>query len=404
MQKVRSYYIVFCAALLFLPALSRAADLGDSFALTGATVYTAVGPPIENATILVMNGKIAGVGKYLEIPHGIAVIDVSGKVIIPGLVDAHSHLANHTTDDDVLGIRPIAPQNRALDALHLDVPDWMEALSGGVTTVLSTPGSGMRVGGQSITLKTFGSDMKKRILRESGDLKMAVNARNLSHIPNIHRHLIKAKEYLETWEKYNAGDKKDPPPKRDFQLEAFAQALKGETVVRVHIYYPSDIMTFLHLKDEFGFELQLIHSVEAWKVADELAKRNVGCICMPLALRHNVTDDQMRGNTTLFKAGVKIAMHTDHPVIQQKLLRICAGMSIRYGLPEFVALKSITINPAEMLQMGDRIGSIETGKDADLVLLDGPWYELKTRVDKVFVDGILAFDRVQYESYLQEDK
>jgi imidazolonepropionase-like amidohydrolase len=232
---------------------------------------------------------------------------------------------------------------------------------------------------------------------------MAVNARNLSHMTNIYRNFIKAREYMKKWEKYESGDKEGPPPQRDLSMEALVPALKHEVPVRVHIYYIPDMLTFVEMKKEFGFDLQFIHSVESYKIADLLAKHNVGCISLPLGTRYHMNPDQMRGIAVLHDAGVKVTLHTDHPVIHQKWQRLNASMAIRYGLSEEAALKSVTINPAEMAGVDDRIGSIEVGKDADLVVLDGPWFELKSRVKMVFVDGVLVGDRSEAVADSQED-
>jgi imidazolonepropionase-like amidohydrolase len=372
-----------------------AAQNEDTFVLKGATVYPASKPKIEDATIIVEKGKISALGAGLTIPVGARVIDVTGKVIIPGLIDIHSHLGVY--DDANEFPEPLGPENRALDALNLESPDWMEAVKGGVVTLVTGPGSGERIGGQSITIKTYGSSLEKRILKEAGEVKMAVNARNLSHIQAIRSSLIKAREYMETWARYESGDKKEPPPKRDLGMEALVRVLKGEDRIRCHIHYANDMLSFLKLKDEFGFGLTFEHSSEAYKIADEIAKRNVGCVCLPLVMRIPLSDDLIRGDAVLNKAGVKIAFHTDHPVAQEKWLRLCAVLAMRYGLPEDAALKAMTINPAELAMVSNRVGSIEKGKDADLVVLNGPWTELRSRVDMVFVDGVLAYDRAKTE-------
>ncbi len=370
----------------------------DSFVLRGATVYPASKPAMEQADVLVENGKIVAVGKNVGIPSNVRVIDLSGKVVIPGLIDIHSHLGIY--EDANESPEPIGPENRALDALDLESPEWGEAVKGGVVTLVTGPGSGERISGQSITIKTFGDNLEKRILKEAGEVKMAVNARNLSHIQSIRNSLIKAHEYMATWARYDSGDKKGPPPKRDLAMEALVRVLKGEERVRCHVHFANDMMSLLKLKDEFGFGLTFEHSTEAYKIADEIAKRNVGCVCLPLVMRIPLSEDLMRGNAVLYKAGVKIAFHTDHPVTQEKWLRLCAVVSMRYGLPEEAALKALTINPAELAMVSDRVGSIEKGKDADLVVLNGPWYELRSRVDLVFVDGVLAYDRSKSEKSL----
>ena len=395
MRRSHLLLMLACVAALSHYAVDAARCAENTFALKGAKVYTAVGPPLQDAIILVKDGKIQAVGRDVEIPAGASIIDVSGKEIIPGLIDAHTHLGAfvHDSADDNEMPQPIGPEHRSIDALHMDVPDWMDAVKGGVTTVVTGPGSGERLGGQSITIKTFGENLQKRILKESGNLKMAVNARNLSHLSSIRSTFQEAREYMEEWDQYLSGDKTGLPPKRDLGLEAVAGVLRGESIVRCHTGYANDMMSLLKLKDEFGFDLTFIHSDEAYKIADEIAKRNVSCICMPIVLRIGQTEDQMYGTKVLHDAGVKIALHTDDPVSRQKWLRICAAISIHYDLPEDVALKAITINPAEMSRIADRVGSIEEGKDADLVVLDGTWYELKTRVDRVFVDGVLAYDR-----------
>ena len=368
--------------------------LGDNtpLALKGATIYPATGPKMENATILIEGGKIAAVGQGIPVPSDAQVVDVSGKVIIPGLIDIHSHLGFFDNDLNEFP-QPIGPENRALDALYIDSPDWADAVKGGVVTLVTGPGSGERIGGQSITIKTYGADLSKRILKEAGEVKMAINARSLSHIQAIRSTLIKAREYMETWDRYEEGDKKEPPPKRDLGLEALVKVLKGKERVRCHAHFANDMLSFLKLKDEFGFGLTFEHSTEAFKIAGEIAKRGVGCVCLPLVMRIPLNEDLMRGNAILGKAGVKIAFHTDHPVTQEKWLRLCALMSMRYGLPEDGALKAMTIYPAELAMISHRVGSIEKGKDADLVVLDGPWQELRSHVDLVYVDGALAYDR-----------
>jgi len=399
MNALRVIFITLLTILL-CGSFSWAAD--QAFALKGATVYTAAGPPIANAVVMVRDGKIVAVGTNVPIPSGVQVYDLAGKVVIPGLIDEHSHIGAYNDANEFP--QAIGPENRAIDALKFESKSWTEAVNHGVTTVITGPGSGERMGGQSVTIKTWGKDLEKRILKESRELKMAVNARDLSHIPNIRKTFYKALEYKEKWKKYNSGDKKGPPPHKDLAMEAIIPALEGKEKVRCHIHYANDIMTFLKITDEFDLDLTFIHSSESYKVADEIAKRNVSVIYLPLATRIALSEDLMYGLGKLYQAGVKVSLHTDHPVVHQRLQRINAGMAIRYGVPEEAALQMVTINPAVSSKIDDRVDSIAKGKDADLVVLDGTWYEPKTRVTMVFVDGKLAYNRESKKATLEEEE
>ena len=386
---------------LFIPGLTAAEESAGLIVLKGATVHTAVGPPIPGGVILIRGGKIVAVGKDVAIPAGARVIDAAGKEIIPGLIDEHSHIGVYYRGANEFP-QPIGPEHLAIDNLTLVHPEWREALKGGVTTVITGPGSGERMAGQSVTIKTF-ERSPARILKETREAKMALNARNLSHVPSIRKTFLKAREYMEAWERYEALGRTGPAPERDPAMESLVPVLKGEEKVRCHLHYASDMMAFLRLKDEFGFDLTFIHTSEAYKIAPEIAKRNVPVIALPLYTRIAVSDDMLFGVRALYDAGVKVCLHTDHPVIHEKLMRNNAGLVIRYGVPEEAALQMVTLNPAVSSKVAGRIGSLEPGKDADLVVLDGTWFEPRTRVDMVFVDGILAYDRAREEERAEEE-
>lgn len=393
---------LFVACLVMLGAAGARAQ--ETLVVRGATVHTAAGAPIPNATIVVRDGKIAAVGANVAIPAGARVIDATGKVIIPGMIDEHSHIGSRPTD---LNDRPmiIGPQHRFLDALDLDDPAWKDAVKGGVTTLTTGPGSGENVSGMAVVIKTFGADLPKRVLLEKGGMKFAMGPKRSDAYPatamgvaaSLRQYLIRTQEYVATWKKYEDGGRQGTPPARDLGYEAMAEVLSGKVRVRTHVHSATDVMTILRLKDEFGFNLTLHHSTEAYKVAAEVAKRGVSAVVLPLGPRIGATEDAMRGPYELWKAGVKIAMHTDHPVINQKWLRLCAALAMRYGLPEAEALKAVTINVAEIQGVADRVGSIQVGKDADFVVMNGPWYEPVTRVDMVFGNGAVIYDRATEE-------
>jgi imidazolonepropionase-like amidohydrolase len=391
---------------VLLAALAASSGALHAQAVTvvrGATVHTAAGAPIPNATIVVRDGKIAAVGRNVAVPAGATVIDATGKVIIPGMIDEHSHIGARPTD---LNDRPmiIGPQHRILDALDVDDPAWKDAVKGGVTTLTTGPGSGENVSGMAVVIKTFGTDLSQRILLEKGGMKFAMGPKrsgdaypstSMGVAANLRQYLIRTQEYMATLKRWEEGGRQGTPPARDLGYEAMSEVLTGKVRVRAHVHSATDVMTLLHLKDEFGFRLTLHHSTDAYKVAPEVAKRGVSAVVMPLGPRIGVTEEAMRGPYELWKAGVKIAMHTDHPVINQKWLRLCAGLAMRYGLPEEEALKAVTINVAEMQGVDARVGSIVVGKDADFVVMDGPWYEPRTRIDLVFGNGAIIYNRAE---------
>jgi imidazolonepropionase-like amidohydrolase len=381
---------------------SASAQTDQAILVRGATIHTAAGAAIPNGAVLARGGKIVAVGANVTAPAGARIIEAAGKVVIPGMIDNHSHIGARPTD---LNDTPmlIGPQHRFIDALDWNDPDFADAVSGGVTTIVTGPGSGENVSGMAAVIKTFGSDYSKRMLLEKGGMKFAMGAKGRTRYPattmgvaaNLRQYLIKTQEYVAGQKKWEDDGKKGNPPARDLGYEAMSDVLAKRTYVRSHVHSATDVMTILRLKDEFGFDLTLHHSTEAYKVATEVAKRGVSAVVLPLGPRIGVGEDAMAGPYVLWKAGVKVAMHTDAPVINQKWLRLCAALAMRYGIPDEEALKMVTKNAAEIARVGDRVGSIEVGKDADLVIMDGAWYEPKSRVDMVIGDGQVVYERAK---------
>jgi imidazolonepropionase-like amidohydrolase len=252
-------------------------------------------------------------------------------------------------------------------------------------------------------VKTFGSKLDQRVLLEKGGMKFAMGAKSRERYPtttmgvaaNLRQYLIKTQEYMASWKKWEDEGKKGNPPARDLGYEGMSDVLTKKTYVRAHVHPATDVMTLVRLKDEFGFDLTLHHSTEAYKVAPELAKRGISAVVLPLGDRIGVSEEAMAGPYVLWKAGVKIAMHTDAPVISQKWLRLCAALAARYGIPDEEALKMVTLNAAEIARVADRVGSLVAGKDGDLVVFDGPWYEPRSRIDLVLGDGQVIYDRAK---------
>lgn len=381
---------------------SASAQTDQAILVRGATIHTAAGTPIPNGAVLVRGGKIAAVGANVPAPAGARIIEAAGKVVIPGMIDNHSHIGARSTDLNDFPML-IGPQHRFIDALDWNDPDFADAVSGGVTTIVTGPGSGENVSGMAAVVKTFGTDYTKRMLLEKGGMKFAMGVKGRARYPattmgvaaNLRQYLIKTQEYVASHKKWEDDGKKGNPPARDLGYEAMADVLAKRTYVRSHVHSATDVMTIVRLKDEFGFDLTLHHSTEAYKVAPELAKRGISAVVLPLGPRIGLGEDAMAGPYVLWKAGVKIAMHTDAPVINQKWLRLCAALAMRYGIPDEEALKMVTRNAAEIARVGDRVGSIEVGKDADLVIMDGPWYEPRSRVDLVIGDGQVIYERAK---------
>ena len=400
MNLTRLYLASAIGSLAFASNASSQAPPSSVIALRGATVHTATGPAIRNATVLIRDGKIADVGANVSVPADARVVDLAGKEIIPGMVDNHSHIGAAPEDLNEQAVS-FGPQHRMVDALKPDDRGWKPAADAGVTTVVTGTGSGEVSSGEAAVVKTYGTDFSKRILKEVGGLKIAMGRKGPNRPPStspavtagLRAMFIHAREYMDSWSRWEAGGTQGPAPARDLGMETVARVLRHEDYIRAHVHAASDIMALLKLKDEFGFDLALHHSTEAYKVADEIAKRHVDVVGMPLFVRIGMKEDIMRSPYTLWKAGVLYAFHTDDPVVQSKWFRYCGAMAIRYGLPEEEALKGLTINAAKIARVSDRVGSIEKGKDADIVVLNGPWYETSTRVDLVYVDGAVAYDR-----------
>lgn len=402
---VPGWYSHAATAAALLAVAAPAIAQGGTIALRGGTVYTAVGAPIPNATILIRDGKIAEVGGQVEVSQDARVIDVAGKDVIPGMIDNHSHIGFDIRDVNERYVR-FAPRFRITDVISPEERYWRDAVEGGVTTVVTGPGSGSVSSGQAVVVKTWGPSLQERILEERAGLKIAMGRKGGDMAPStsmavssfLREQFIKAREYMAAWRRWEEGGEEGPPPARDLDLEVLARVLRGEQKIRSHVHSAHDILSILRLKDEFGFELTLHHATEAYKVADEIAERGVSVVGLPLFVRIGLTEEVMRSPALLMEKGILFAFHTDDPVIQSKHQRYNGALGIRYGLSEADALKALTINPARIAGVADRVGSIEVGKDADIVVLDGPWYELRSRVDLVFVNGELAYQRDREEA------
>jgi len=375
----------------------------QTIAIKAAKIYTAEkGRVYSNGILLIKNGKIVSVGTNLRIPNKAKILDYSNYEIVPGFIDNHSHIG---TPPENLNEFPVVfgPQHKILDVLSPDKTFWEKAYTGGVTTVVTGPGSGEVSSGQAVVIKTWGGSIEERVLLEKGGVKIAMGGKRSSPKTSmavtsfLREKFIKAKEYEKKKDTWLKGKKDSSPPEKDLSLEAFSDVLSGKDRIRAHVHSAHDILSILRLKDEFNFDLTLHHSTEAYKVPKEIAKRNVKVVGMPLFARIGVSDSVMYTGKIMNDHGILFAFHTDDPVVSSKWQRGNAGMGIRYGMTEQAALEAITINPALIANVGERVGSLKKGKDADFVIIDGRWYEPKSRIEKVYINGVEVFKRLATE-------
>jgi imidazolonepropionase-like amidohydrolase len=410
------------AGIIALPIAARD-DAARATAYKGARIHTAEGPPIDNGVLLVEKGKIVAVGgPDTAIPAGAAVIDLSGKTIIPGLVDTHSHVglgsrpgvsANNDVNE---GSGPVQSALRAIDAITPDDPGIRMALAGGVTTANIMPGSGNVIGGQTLYVKYRGRTVDAMTVLGTvlGGIKMA-NGENpkgfnftRGKMPPATRmklaalqreQFIKARDYQASWARYRkarAAKKDVPPPDTDPALDTLVEVLQRKRTVHFHSHRADDLMTALRLAREFDFELVLQHATEGYRVAAELAARKV-----PVSLtlvdspggKLEVLGLIEENAAILEKAGVLVAINTDDSITESRFFLRTGAIAVRGGMSEASALNALTINGARILHLEHRLGSLAKGKDADFVVLSGAPFSVYTQVLQTYIDGQKVFDR-----------
>lgn len=415
-----------CAVLLSAAALTwggpaHVAAQERPIAFRGARVHTVTGGVIESGTVLIQGGKIRAVGANIAVPDGADVRDASGKVIIPGLVDTHSHVA--IRDDVNEGSGPVQPALRALDAIEPLHESVRMAQAGGITTANIMPGSGNVMGGQTAYVKMRGRAVAEMLICRDplaeicGGMKMANGENPKGYgrrgqepmtrmaVAALQREtFVQAQDYRAKWDAYGAAqrrnDKDAKPPERDLGMEAVVEILERKRTVHFHTHRADDILTAMRLAEEFGFELVLQHVTEAYKVAAEIASRKVPASIIVIDSpggKHEAADFRLENGAILERAGVKVAIHTDDWITESRLFLRSGALAVRGGMSPEAALRALTQNAAEMMRLGDRVGSIEPGKDADLVVLSGEPFSAYTHVLETWIEGEKVFDRTDPE-------
>ncbi len=410
-------FVVAAVTLASAPASSQApAAAHHDLVVKNATVMTVTHGNIKKGSIYIRGGKIAAVGEHVDAPADVAVIDAGGKYLTPGIVDSHSHIA---LDSDVNeATSPITPHMLMKDAFDYQDKAIYRALAGGVTTSLLLHGSANMIGGQAIVIKhKYGAGRDEMLFPNApGSIKFAsgenpkrvyggreqLPSTRMGNFEVQREALVQAQDYIREWDIYNdkvkRGDKDAAAPKHDLKLEALADVLRGKLMVQIHCYRADEMLTEIAMAKEFGYKIRAFHhALEAYKVADKIASENIGIATFSdwWGYKQEAWDAIPWNAVIAVRKGVRVAIKSDSEDYTRRLNQE-AAKTMRYGgATEEEALKMITLNAAWIVGVDDRVGSIDVGKDADLVIWDG--YPLSSYgvPEKVLIDGDVYFDRSQ---------
>ncbi len=409
---MRVLVLALLAAALTVPPARAAVD-----AFVGARLVPVSADEIDDGVLLVQDGRIAAVGSAASVgvPDGATVHDVTGLVIVPGLVDTHSHIGSPSGGDRSA---PIQPEVRVLDSVDVRSAGLQRAQAGGITTVNIMPGSGHLMSGQTVYLKLRDGDTIDELAildeegRPRGGMKMAngTNSRRDPPFPGtraksaalVRQAFVSAMEYREARSRRGGGADREPP-ERDLGKEALLEILDGKRVVHHHTHRHDDILTVLRLREEFGFDVVLHHVSDAWKVADRIAAADVPCSIILVDSpggKLEARDIAFENGAALERAGVRVAFHTDDWITDSRLFFRMAALAVRAGMSRTGALRALTLSGAEMLGLDGRVGSLEPGKDADFAVLSGDPLSVYTKVLETWVEGKKVFDRANEQDRL----
>ena len=418
MHRVTTRWVLLSLPVLALaylaPAQQSSPAAHNDVVITNAYVMTVTHGNLKNGSVYIKDGKIAAFGESVNAPASATIVDAGGKYLTPGIIDSHSHIA---LDDDVNeATSPVTPQMMMLDAFDYQDKAIYRALAGGVTTSLILHGSANMIGGQAIVIKhKYGLNRDamlfpgapRSIKFASGENpKRVYGSRNelpstrMGNFEVQRDAFVQAQDYMRSWDDYNAkvkrGDKDATPPKHDLKLEALADILRGKFLVQIHCYRADEFLTEIAMAKEFGYKIRAFHhALEAYKVPEKLAAENIGIATFAdwWGYKQEAWDAIPWNAVMAMRKGVRVAIKSDSDDFARRLNQE-AAKTMRYGgASEEEALKMITLNAAWIIGVDDRVGSIDVGKDGDLVLWDGYPLSSSAVPNKVFIDGDVYFDR-----------
>lgn len=379
-------------------------------AFVNAKIYPVAGEPIEQGTLLVDGQAILAVGADVQIPECAEVVDCQGKVILPGFVDSHTHVGlwgegeGQASADGNEGTDPVTPQVRALDAINPLHTSFADARMGGLTTVQITPGSGNPIGGQMCVVKTVGTLVDDMLLLPYNGMKAALGE-NPKNSYGISRRIFPGtrmgtaaaiRNALREARAYQKKREEDPKAELSLRWEPLVAVLKREVPLRVHAHRADDIVTAVRIGEEFNIKIAIEHGTDSAVIADFLAEKQIPINFGPSFWHRAKIETQAISFETagiLERAGVKVALISDHPFFPIQYMSVAVTMAHAAGMTAAGALRAYTLNAAEIMGVADRVGSLEVGKDADFTIWDGCPFSIRSHILQTYINGQVAYER-----------
>ena len=381
----------------------------------------------ENGFILVDNSKIIKITqsfdeieKLIKNDKTLITIDAKNNYVLPGFVEAHCHIGmwedavGFEGDDGNESTDPVTPQLRGIDGVFHADRAFIEARESGVTTVVTGPGSANVIGGQFAALKTYGRRIEEMLIKEPVAMKVAFGENpktvynekrqtpmtRMATAAILRENLFKAREYMELITTYEEDKENNDKPEFDMKLQALIGVLKKEIPIKAHAHRADDILTAIRIAKEFDINMTLEHCTEGYLIKEILCEEGFPAVVGPLLTDRSkieLRNQSVKAPGILSKAGIKLAIMTDHPCVPIQYLSLSAALAVKEGMEEKEALKAITINAAQIVGISDRVGSLEVGKDGDIVIFSGHPFELKSNVLYTIINGDIIYERKSNE-------